>query len=97
MHARVSLLQGSPDAIEEGVRVLREQVFPRAQELDGFKGLIQLGDSSSGKSLTITLWETEEALRASEKAANQLRDNAAEALASAIQAVDRYEVLIFEV
>jgi heme-degrading monooxygenase HmoA len=96
VHARVSIFEGSPDYIDEGLRQAREQVLPRAWQMDGFKGLIALGDRHSGKTLGITLWESEEALRASEDAANQLREESAEASGEQVAGVERYEVGLFE-
>jgi heme-degrading monooxygenase HmoA len=97
MHARVSIFEGSPDQIEEMLSQAREQVLPRARQMDGFKGLIALGDRQSGKTLGITLWESEEAMRASEEAANQMRQESAEAGGEQIAGVERYEVGLFEV
>ena len=98
MHARVSTLEGgSIDQIESGVRVLREQVIPAAQQIEGFMGVISLADRASGKGITITLWESEEALHASEEAANQLRQEAADALQASIASVERYEVVLSEI
>ena len=96
MHARVSIFEGSPDQIGEGLRQAREQVLPRARQMDGFKGLIALGDRQSGKTLGITLWESEEALHASQEAANQLREESAEASGEQVAGVERYEVGLFE-
>jgi quinol monooxygenase YgiN len=39
---------------------MREQTVPAAQQQEGFKGYIVLVDRSTGKGLTITLWEEEE-------------------------------------
>ena len=97
MHARVSIFEGSPDEIDEGLRQAREQVLPRARQMDGFKGLIALGDRQSGKTLGITFWESEEAMRASEEAANRMRSETAEASGEQIAGVERYEVDLFEV
>jgi hypothetical protein len=41
-----------------------------------------LVDRGSGKALTMTLWESEEAMRASEEEANQFRTEIAEATPS---------------
>jgi heme-degrading monooxygenase HmoA len=80
MHARVSIFEaGNPDQVDERLRQARQQVLPQAKQMDGFKGLIALGDRQSGKTLGITLWESEEAMRASEEAANRLRSETAEA------------------
>lgn len=98
MHARVSTFEGgSIEQIEEGVRLLREQVIPAAQQIDGFMGVISLADRAGGKGLTITLWESEEALHASEEAANRLRQEAADALKASIASVERYEVVLSEI
>jgi len=65
--------------------------------MDGFKGMIALGDRQSGKTLGITFWESEEAMRASEEEANRLREESAEAGGDTIAGVERYEVGVFEV
>ncbi len=97
MYARVSTFEGSPDLIDEGLRQAREVVLPRGKQMDGFKGMIALGDRHSGKTIGITFWESEEAMRASEEEANRLREESAEAGGDTIAGVERYEVGIFEV
>ncbi len=84
------------DKIDEGLRQVREQVLPRAKQLDGFKGLIALGDRQRGKTFRITFWESEEAMRASEEEANRVRSESAEASGEMIAGVERYEVGFFE-
>jgi heme-degrading monooxygenase HmoA len=96
VHARVSIFEGPPDKIDEGLRQAQEQVLPRAKQMDGFKGLIALGDRQSGKTLGITFWESEDAMRASEEEANRMRSESAEASGEEIVAVERYEVGLFE-
>ena len=51
MYARLSVFEGSPDQIDEGIRQAREQVMPRAKQMDGFKRMIALGDRQSGKTV----------------------------------------------
>ena len=97
MHARVSIFEGSPDEMDEALRQAREVVLPQGRQMEGFKGMIALGDRQSGKTLGITFWESEEALRASEEAANRLREESAEASEETIASVERYEVGLFEV
>src|SRR5829696_1667114 len=98
MHARMSIFEGPPDKIDEGVRHAREVILPQAKEIDpGFKGIIALTDRQSGKMLGITFWESEEAMVASEEAANRLREESAEAGGGTVAGVERYEVGLFEV
>ncbi len=94
MFARVSTLRGPADKIDEGIRHVRENVLPRAEQLDGYKGAYLLVDRDSGTSVSVTLWESEEAMRASEEAADRLRSNAAEGTGAEIASVERYEVAI---
>jgi heme-degrading monooxygenase HmoA len=75
----VSIFEGSPDELDEGLRQAREQVLPSARQLDGFKGLSALGERHSSKMLGITFWESEDAMGASEEAANRMREETSEA------------------
>ena len=65
MFARVSRFEGSPEGMDEALRHVREQILPQIQRQDGSKGLIALGDRRSGTVLGVTLWESEEDMRAS--------------------------------
>ena len=96
MHARISMLVGSSDLIDEGLRYVRENVLPQLQQQDGFKGMAALADRQTGRTLGVTFWESEEALRASEEAANRLREDSAEAMSDTIAGVERYEVGFLE-
>jgi heme-degrading monooxygenase HmoA len=94
---RITRLEGSPEDIAQGIEYVRQTILPAARQIEGFRGLLNLADRESGKGLTITLWETEEAMRASEAAADRMRDEAAAALGTAIVGVERYEVTLSEV
>jgi len=97
VYAGISTLEGSPEHIDEGLRQVRENVLPQIQQQEGFKGMVALADRQTGKTLGITFWESEEALKASEEAAERLREDSAEAMSDTIAAVERYEVGLFEV
>ncbi len=97
MYARVSTLKGSPEQIDEGLRYLSEEILPTGKDDPGFKGLIALGDRQSGKTLSITLWDSEEDMRATEQDANQLRSAWAETSGQEIASIESYEVGLFEV
>jgi heme-degrading monooxygenase HmoA len=94
MFARVSTFQGPPDQTAEGIRVAREQILPAARLMEGFKGIYLLYDRESGKSLSLTLWETEADMRASEEAASRVRAQSAEASGDKVINVERYEVVL---
>ncbi len=92
MFARVSTYQGTPDRVEDAIRHA-EQSAPDIQGMAGFRGAYFLVDRKSGKAMTITLWETEGATKATAAAVSPLRSRIAEALgASREPTVEVYEV-----
>lgn len=97
MFARASTLEGPPDQLDEGLRYVREQVLPLLQQQDGFKGFIAFGDRQSGKLIGVSLWESEQAMRASEEVGDRTRGESAEAVGATVAGVERYEVGLFEV
>jgi heme-degrading monooxygenase HmoA len=96
MFARVSTFQGPTDQTAEGIRLAREQILPAARLMDGFKGIYLLFDRESGKSLSITLWESEEDMSASEEAASRVRSQSVAAAGDAVIGVERFEVALQE-
>ena len=96
MFARISTFQGPPDQTAEGIRVAREQILPAARLQEGFLGIYLLYDRESGRSLSITFWETEDDMHASEEAALRARTESAEAAGEVVVGVERYEVVLQE-
>lgn len=66
MYARVTTVQVQPGKIDDGIQIFRDAVLPAAQQQPGFKGVLQLVDRSNNKSIGITLWETEDDMKAGE-------------------------------
>jgi hypothetical protein len=90
--ARISTFAGDPARIDEGLRHAVQEVLPDARAIDGWKGIVMLVDRLTGSERTITLWESREALEASEAAAEELRARAADEAAQQIISVERFEV-----
>lgn len=96
MYARVTTISGSPTQADAGIDNFRANVVPFAR--DQGKGAILLVDRQSGDAIAITLWQDEEAMRASEESANSLRAQAADEMGAAqAPTIGRYEVAVFEV
>jgi heme-degrading monooxygenase HmoA len=93
MFARVSTIRGPSDRIDEAARAYREQAIPFVRQLSGFKGAYWLANRQSGTVLGVTLWESEEAMRASEAEIEPRRAAAAEALGATVESVEAYEIL----
>ncbi len=97
MFARVTRLEGGdPAKLDESMQVAREQILPRARQMDGWKGVISLGDRSSGAGFLITLWESEDAMNASAEQAKSLRAESTAVGGGREADVQGFEVLFFE-
>lgn len=100
MWVRMSTFQGSSEQsdeeIEQQIMILRENILPTARKMDGYKGILSLGDRSTGKSISLTFWESQEAMRASEEAAGRLRQHAADEVKEGVAGVERFEVYMNE-
>jgi hypothetical protein len=59
MYARLTTTQFSPYRLDEAISIVRDHALPAAQQQTGFKGYLMLVDRSTGKGITITLWEEE--------------------------------------
>jgi heme-degrading monooxygenase HmoA len=96
MHARLTTLEATPDRMDDVTREVQEHVLPQLQQLDGFKGFIALRDRVSSRLRGVALWESEEALRATDEAAARIRGGVAEATGGTVASVENYEVVVFE-
>jgi heme-degrading monooxygenase HmoA len=67
MFARLTANQYQADKIDEVLKIMEESVIPAAKSQKGFHGLYSLTDRKTGKVLTISLWDSEEAAIANEQ------------------------------
>ena len=88
MYARVSTYSGDGDRLLDGFADLTEPLAA----IDGFSHAYFMVDRESGKGMSITIWETEEALNASVEKANELREKGAAAGGAEIESVQHYEI-----
>jgi heme-degrading monooxygenase HmoA len=92
MFARVSTYEGRPEQLDEMHHEGIEHVLPALEMQDGFSGGLVLADRQSGKVLAVTLWESDQAMDATEDASHWLRIFSAESGGGTISSVQRYEV-----
>jgi hypothetical protein len=97
MFARASEFHGPPEQLEEGVRYARSAIVPAVSRIPGYRGTIGLVDWENGKAWTLTLWDSEAAMRASEDEASELRATLARAAGERITGVERFDVAYFDV
>ncbi len=94
MYGRMTRIQIPPDAIEKGIAFFKENVVPNARSTSGNGGAVLLVDRKAGAAIGITLWETTQALNASEQFGISSRTQSAAATGGSIVTVDRYEQVI---
>jgi heme-degrading monooxygenase HmoA len=94
MHARMGRITFSPDKADSVTGHVRENVLPRYEGVDGFKGFTLLLDPSRGEGVGITFWESEDAMRATDNIGDEARSGAAEAGSGSDQGPQYFEVPI---
>ena len=65
MHARVVTAHVGTDKVDEAIALFRDSVIPAARQQEAFSSARFLVDRSSGKIVTVGLWETSSAVEAS--------------------------------
>lgn len=67
MHARVVSMEMLPMNVAEAVRICEDRVLPAAREQEGFRGTWMLTDPDTGEGLSISFWNSEDDMHASEE------------------------------
>ncbi|MCW2512793.1 MAG: Antibiotic biosynthesis monooxygenase [Mycobacterium sp.] len=94
MHARTTTIEATPSSIDAGVAYVRETVMPLLDGLDGYIGLSLLADRSSGHCITTSAWESEDAMRASAAAVQDVRNRAAEAFGGGAPTIEEWQIAV---
>ena len=90
------ILQTSPEEHDRGLELVRDQILPWLRDSTGFRGLIRLDNRTEGKTLVVTLWADEEALRASAEAAERLTALAVDTSGAKREGVEEFDVSFFD-
>ena len=93
MIARTSTWSGTSAALEGWAKAARERVKPMVQGLPGNVGAYFLIDREHGEAMTITVWENEEAAKATDIAADQSRSRTIDSAGVTLVKKGRYEVV----
>jgi hypothetical protein len=94
MYVRTTEVRGDPSKIDDGLRLIREEIYPAVTALDGCKGMSLLVDRETGRCVATTSWESEDAMRASADAVRPLRDRAERILGASGSEVHQWEVAV---
>jgi heme-degrading monooxygenase HmoA len=89
-------LQTSPEVHDRGLELVRDQILPWLRDSTGFRGLIRLDNRTEGKTLVVTLWADEDALRASADAAERLTALAVDTSGATREGLEEFDVTFFD-
>jgi heme-degrading monooxygenase HmoA len=82
----------SPHFEPEVIHRLTVRILEVLPKMDGYKGAYFFMDRQSGKAITISLWESEEAMQRTKEAVRPLRKEVAEGVSGNIVDVEPFEV-----
>jgi heme-degrading monooxygenase HmoA len=94
MHARTGRISFSSDKADDVTSHVRENIVPKYQERDGFKGFTLLLDRDGGEGIGISFWESEDAMKATDDLGDQARQGAADAGSGSDKGPQHFEVTI---
>jgi heme-degrading monooxygenase HmoA len=92
MYGRLTIIEGRLDRVDD-LPEPQEQTIPREDEMPGLRALYCLIDRNTGRAASLSIWDNEEDLRASEERAANQREQAEEKSGGTIVSVDRMEVV----
>ncbi len=92
MYARVSRFEIPKEQLDKDVAGV-EETQETVSSAPGSLGLYYFVDRESGKTMAVTLWESEQAMRDTETDMSELRRRTSSAVAGRIVAVERHEVV----
>lgn len=94
MYARTTTIQADRSKVEDGIRHVRDQVFPAVTAIDGCAGMSLLVDRESGRCIATTAWTSDAAMQASAEQVKPLRAGAEERLGASTSDVATWEVAV---
>ena len=60
MFARLTIVKVKIDKLDETIKIFEDSVVPAAKSQKGYRGIYLLSDFEKGKSISISLWDSEE-------------------------------------
>lgn len=96
MHTRMTRYEGAgPETVEDNLETKKGVLPTEFGQTEGMKGAMFLIDRQNGTVIAISLWQDEEALRASEDEAARVREEVTGP--NETVSVERYEVALLSV
>ncbi|MCF4121305.1 antibiotic biosynthesis monooxygenase [Antribacter sp. KLBMP9083] len=82
MYVRTTEVRGDPARIDDGLRLVREEIYPAVSAMDGCAGMSLLVDRQTGRCIATTSWRSEDAMLANVGAVRPLRERVEQSVGS---------------
>jgi len=93
MYARSTTVRGTPEAMDEGIAYVRDEIMPAVRQMEGCIGLSMLADHDSGRCIVTTSWADADAMKASAGGVMAMRQKAAEIMGGPAE-VQEWEIAL---
>ena len=93
-YARSTTITAQLDRIDDGIRLINDELMPVMTAIDGCLGVSLLVDRSTGRCIATSSWHSQEAMRASMDQLQPIRQRLAEAMGGDGLEVQEWEVAI---
>ena len=93
-YARSTTITAQLDRIDDGIRLINDELMPVMTAIDGCLGVSLLVDRSTGRCIATSSWHSQEAMRASMDQLQPIRQRLAEAMGGDGLEVQEWEIAI---
>ena len=92
MYARSTTLTADPQRMDDGIRMIRDEIMPVMQSMPGCVGLSMLVDRESGRCIATSSWDSQESMAATTDRVVDIRRQIMDAMGGRDMSVDEWEV-----
>lgn len=93
MFARSTTFHGKPDGVEAGIKLVKNEVAPMLDHIEGSRGLSLLVDRTTGECIITSSWTDMATMIASDEKLREMRDRGRDLMGNSMQ-VDEWEIAV---
>lgn len=93
MFARSTTFHGRPDGVEAGIKLVKNEVAPLLDGIEGCRGLSLLVDRVGGECIVTSSWRDMASMTASDERLREMRDRGRDLMGNSMQ-VDEWEIAV---
>jgi heme-degrading monooxygenase HmoA len=94
VYASLTTVRGGGTDVSATAGMAAESMLSWLREFDGYRGLVVLGDPSTGNARIVTFWDSLEAVERSDKSRREVRESMIAAAGAQLESVERYELFV---